>query len=579
MSATPRPLADPFLGLSPRLVLRDGGRATLANAPEGYDAHLLSTLAREAGGPWLHVARDDARAQALVEALGFFAPDLPVLHFPAWDCLPYDRMSPKAEIASARMACLSTLASRRGDGALVVVTTVNALVQRLPARAVVATHAFSAHVGNAVDLDALTAFLGNNGYARASTVREPGEFAIRGGIVDLFPPGMEQPLRLDLFGDTLESVRPFDPESQRTTGQIRSIDLVPVSEVLLDAESIQRFRRNYVSLFGAVTDEDPLYEAVSAGHKYQGMEHWLPLFHENLETLFDYLPEAPVSLDHLAQEARDTRLAMITDHYEARTDLPETKGATTALSAPRYKPLPPQRLYLAAEDWEAGLEGRTVRAFNPFEAPESGAGGSVIDAQGRAGRNFAPERAQDRGNVFAAVADHIQALHKDDRRVVLACWTQGSAERMAGVLAERGIEKTAAVSKFSDVAGLPAGVTGLAVLGLEHGFLASGYAVIAEQDVLGDRLIRQRGRSRKAQNFLTEAAALSPGDLVVHVDHGIGRYEGLQSIDVQGAPHDCLMLLYHNNDKLFLPVENIELLSRYGSDDEGTQLDRLGGGA
>ncbi len=579
VTATPRPIADPILDVSPRLLLRDGGAAVITGAPDGYDAHLLSLLVRFEGAPWLHVARDDSRAAALAEALAFFAPDLPVIRMPAWDCLPYDRVSPKAEIISQRMAALSALArlaDQDQDAPLIVITTVNALLQRVPPRSALAGQAFSATVGNQIDLEALTAFLGRNGYTRASTVRDAGEFAVRGGILDLFPPGHEQPLRLDLFGDSLESVRPFDPESQRTTGQLRGIDLVPVSEVLLSDDAIQRFRRGYVAAFGAVTDDDPLYAAVSAGHKHQGMEHWLPLFYDTLETLFDYLPDAPISLDHLAEEARTTRLAFVADYFQARQEAEKMSGLGKGLSAPRYKALPPDRLYVTENQWQEGLETRTVRVLTPFAAPDTV---RQVAASGRPGRTFAAERAQDGVNVFDALKDVVRARQGEGKRVVLACWTQGSADRMGGVLKDHGLEDVAPVARFDDVFTMPDKAVGLAVLGVEQGFETPGYILIGEQDVLGDRLIRQRKKTKKAQNFLTEAASLNPADLVVHVDHGIGRYEGLQTLEIQGQPHDCLLIIYHGGDKLFLPVENIELLSRYGSDDEAIQLDKLGGQA
>ncbi len=584
MTATPRPIADPHLGLSPRQFLQYAGHGLITRVPEGFDAHVLSALVRFNGGPWCHVARDDARVEAMAEALAFFAPDLPVIRMPAWDCLPYDRVSPKAETASQRMAGLTGLARLPQDaGPMIILTTVNALLQRVPPREVVKGHSFSARTGNDVDVDALTAFLSANGYSRASTVRDPGEFAVRGGIVDLFPPGAEQPLRLDLFGDTLESVRPFDPDSQRTTGQLSGIDLVPVSEVLLDAESVQRFRTGYVKAFGAVTDDDPLYEAVSAGHKHTGMEHWLPLFHDRLETLFDYLPDAPVTLDHLAGEARDNRLEQIADYYQARVDTADVeKGG--AFGTPRYKPLPPERLYLSLEEWQAGLEGRTVRGFAPFDAPpDSGEDGTAptrrLEADTKPGRSFAAERAQSGTNVFDVLKDYISSRIRDGKTVIVACWTTGSAERMGSVLKEHGLEHTVMTGGFDQAAALEDGQVALAVLGLEQGYEAPGYLVIGEQDVLGDRLIRRKGKNRKAQNFLTEAASLTQGDLVVHVEHGIGRYEGLRTLEVGDEPHDCLEILYHDNAKLFLPVENIELLTRYGSDDENIQLDRLGGQA
>ena len=181
-------------------------------------------------------------------------------------------------------------------------------------------------------------------------MREYGEYAVRGGIVDLWAPGTPAPIRLDFFGDTLETIRPFDPASQRTTGQVPRLDLVPASEAILTEETISRFRQNYRAAFGAVIRADPLYEAVSEGRRFAGMEHWLPFFYERLETLFDYLPGAPVVIDHLVEETIKDRLDQVRDHYEARRDAAE-KGVGTG-SAP-YKPIPPDALYLSRESWRS----------------------------------------------------------------------------------------------------------------------------------------------------------------------------------------------------------------------------------
>ncbi|MDP7604225.1 MAG: transcription-repair coupling factor, partial [Alphaproteobacteria bacterium] len=268
---------------------------------------MLAELALEArqsfGANLLHVARDEARMTGLAEALAFFAPDLVLRILPAWDCLPYDRVSPNVEVASRRMDALCSLVEGPPPG--LVLTTVNAATQRLPARDTVRDATFSAHIGDDIDTEALLAYLARNGYSRTGTVREPGEFAVRGGIIDIFPPGRGEPVRLDLFGDTLEGVRLFDPLSQLTRDRIEDVRLEPVSEVLLDDASIALYRAGYGARFGAAVGEnDPLYQAVTAGRRQLGMEHWLPLFHESLETLFDYLPGALVSLDHLADEAR-----------------------------------------------------------------------------------------------------------------------------------------------------------------------------------------------------------------------------------------------------------------------------------
>ncbi len=277
---------------------------------------------------------------ALAESLAFFAPELELVSLPAWDCLPYDRVSPNAEVASRRMDTLCRLAE--GAAPDLVLTTVNAAGQRLPTRDTVRAATFSAGVGDDIDSQALLAYLARNGYGRTGTVREPGEFAVRGGIIDIFPPGRAEPLRLDLFGDTLDGVRLFDPLSQLTSDRIQEFRLEPVSEVQLDTASIARYRAGYGARFGAAVGEnDPLYQAVTAGRRQLGMEHWLPLFHEHLETLFDYLPGAPVSLDHLADEARLSRLETIADYYQAR-QAARAGGEEGVV----YRPLEPEALYL-----------------------------------------------------------------------------------------------------------------------------------------------------------------------------------------------------------------------------------------
>ena len=268
---------------APHHLFEQPGRTTLAGAPEGLDAWLLADLAAQAAGGVLHIARDDARMAMMADSVRFFAPGLDLVLLPAWDCLPYDRVSPNPEISARRMAGLSRLA-RTATGPRLVITTVNAALQRVPDIETVKAASFQAKAGARIDEAELSAYLARNGYSRTGTVMEPGEYAVRGGLIDIFPPGSDEPIRLDLFGDTLESLRRFDALSQRTTAPESRLDLVPVSEVLLDEAAINRFRARYRELFGAVSSADPLYEAISAGRKQMGMEHWLPLFHDSLQT-------------------------------------------------------------------------------------------------------------------------------------------------------------------------------------------------------------------------------------------------------------------------------------------------------
>ncbi len=543
-----------------------GERIVMGGAPEGFDAELLRREVARAKGPVLHVARDDKRLAALRAALAFFAPDLPVLTFPAWDCLPYDRVSPNPEIVAARMATLAALAQGIA-GPVAVLTTLNAVTQRVPARDTVASASFQAAVGRRIDEAGLRDYLARMGYAPSPTVREPGDFAVRGGIIDIFPPGHPEPVRLDLFGDVLDGLRRFDPATQRTTGTLDRLDLAPASEVILDEPSIARFRQAYRAAFGAAGNDDPLYEAVSAGRKQQGMEHWLAFFHDRLETLCDYLPGAPVLLDDQSDSARAARWEVIAEQYDHRREAMTARGRVDTV----YKPAPPELLYLDDAAWDAALSPLRVIRLSPLPQPP---GPGILDAQGRAGRDFAPERQREEVNIFRALRDHVTAERKS-RAVVLASWSEGARERLSGLLAEHGLTDAQPIADARGIAG--AGAVHLAVWPLDQGFVTPDLAVISEQDVLGERLVRSPRRKRKAENFLTEAQSVSPGDLVVHVDHGVGRYTGLETITAMGAPHECLALEYAGGDRLFLPVENIELLSRFGHE-EGL-LDKLGGGA
>jgi transcription-repair coupling factor (superfamily II helicase) len=557
-------------------IAKQQGRFTVSGVPQGYDAYVAAEAAlrrAKAGekGPVLFVALDDVQADAAERTIAFFAPSLTVLPFPAWDCLPYDRVSPKPDIESRRLATLAALA-KGGDKPAVIVTTINALLQRVPPRTAIAGASFAAKNGAEVDREALVAFLAGNGYVRAGTVREPGDFALRGGIVDLWPPGEEQPLRLDFFGSTLDAIRRFDAETQLSDKKaVAEVALLPASEAPLNAEAISRFRTGYVAGFGAAGD-DPLYESVSAGRKTQGMEHWLPLFYDHLDTLFDYLPRCLVLLGHQAEESKNARLELVQDYYETREQFRHAKDDKHAIKGPPYKPLKPEALYLTDADWKAALARNIVRELTPFQAPEST--GSV-DAGGRQGRDFAPERQGGNLNVFQAAADHLKALQAAGKRVLVASWTEGSVERMGGVMSDHGVTPIRKVADWPEALKLDASAFAIACLGIERGFEAPDFVILSEQDVLGDRMVRAQTRARRAQNFIAEASSLTPGDLVTHIEHGVGRYLGLKAIDALGAPHDCLELQY-DGGKLFLPVENIELLTRYGSD-EGAQLDRLGG--
>jgi transcription-repair coupling factor (superfamily II helicase) len=539
----------------------------LSSLPEGYVPWLLADVLRAQNNA-VFVARDDAQAALIADCISWLSPTTQVITLPAWDCLPYDRASPSPRISAERLTALYALIAP-ASGKRLLITTINAALQRLLPPAAIARMVQHLKAGTQIDRDALSAVLTVNGYVRVDSVAEPGDYAVRGSLIDLYPSGSEQAVRLDFFGDEIETIRSFDPHDQRTTGTLDALILRPVSETPLDADSIKHFRQNYIAQFGGGMT-DPLYQSVSEGRRFAGQEHWLPLFNPGLVSLLDaYVPQdACVIMDAQVPASAVARLEMITDHHGARAEV------VAADKTSSYKPLAPDALYLNSDQWDAQVQNHCAHATSSFAAD----GPHVLNFDLRSARDFAPERqaAQTKGgSVFDAVRDFLKS--RTNKPVLLLCYSAGSRERINGLLGEHGVKHAALIEDAAAIATLPASSLGLGLLPLDNGFESDDLCVLTEQDVLGDRIVRRRKSGRRADNFIQELSTLTPGDLVVHFDHGIGRYEGLQTIDAGGAPHDCVSLTYAGGDKLYVPVENIDVLTRYGSENDGVTLDKLGG--
>ena len=551
-------------------VLRATEPLTLAGVPSGFLPWLAADLARAAhgsanGGRAVIIASDEAAMRALAETVPLFAPEVEVLTLPAWDCLPYDRTSPALRVMAERLATLNALQNKAKSPQLLVATE-NAATQRLLTPFRVRQLTKRIEEGTRTDRDQLIVQLNALGYERVEAVAEHGEYAVRGSLIDLFPAGETHALRLDFFGDEIESLRRFDPADQRSTDRAKAFTLMPASEALLDEQTIKRFRSRYRETFGATATGDPLYEAISDGRRMSGMEHWLPLFEERLTTLFDHLGDNDLILrDAGVDQALAARRESIDDYFANRQ-------RTMSGEAGSYRPLEPDSLYLSAQEWDAAITDRPIHLTSQFPEPESA---RTVSFGVEPARDFAPERTRQE-NVYEAVADHVGKLRKAGKKVVLASYTAGARERLGGLLSDHGLKSQKLVDSWQEALGSKT-QPALMVLPLDHGFTGPEVAVLTEQDMLGDRLVRRRRKRKAAAAFLEELATLSPGDLVVHADHGIGRYEGLTSIPVAKAPHDCVALEYAGGDKLYVPVENIELLTRYGNESEGVALDRLGG--
>lgn len=546
---------------------------TLSSVARGAQPLVMADLARAATGRAVFIAPDDAAMRSVSEAARYFAPELEVIEIPAWDCLPYDRSSPALSVSAQRLSALFRLQAGK-TGSQLLVTTVNAVTQRVltPFRIRESVREFKQ--GTMIGHESLSALLQRQGYSRTDTVVDHGEYALRGSIVDIFPSSLDQGLRLDFFGDELESLRLFDPTTQMSTGTLKQHLLLPASEALLDDDTIKRFRSKYREMFGATATQDPLYEAVSDGRRLAGMEHWLPLLEDRLATLFDYLGDGDVVvIDSGAASAAEERFKDITDYHASRQ-----KSAGQAAGS--YRPLAEAALYLSADEFAHSLETHTVHRSVIFAEPPSE---KVVDFGFGSARDFAPERARG-DNVYEAAAKHLDALAKSGKRPLLAAYSKGSRARIASILSEAGTETKLAES-WQEALGLStAKGSGRAqvvatVLPLDTGFANDQLELLTEQDLLGDRLVRRSRKRKNSDAFLAELSALGRGDLVVHVEHGIGKYLGLEPIAVGKSQHDCVMLEYRGGDKLYIPVENIDVLTRYGSSEDAVMLDRLGGEA
>ncbi len=546
---------------------------TLASVARGSLPLVLADLARAANvgaatGRAVFIAPDDAAMRAVTDAAHYFAPELKVIEFPAWDCLPFDRASPALSISAKRLSALYQLQARP-TGSQLVVTTINAVLQRVLTPFRVRESVRELKPGVVIGHESLAALLQRQGYTRTDTVADSGEFAVRGSIFDIYPSGLEGGLRLDFFGDELESLRLFDPTTQRTTGTMEGHLLLPASEALLDEATIKRFRSHYRETFGAAATQDPLYEAVSDGRRLAGMEHWMPLFEDKLATLFDYLsPGDQVVIESGALQASEERLGDIADYHRQRREVSgQAKGS--------YRPLDPAALYLKRTELDAAIAALPIHRSVIFAEPESA---KVLDFGFRSARDFTPERSAGQ-NAYEAAAKHFAALGKAGKRPLLAAYSEGSRSRIASIMAEAGTEVLLADSWQDALGKSVKGKAVALVLPLDTGFANDELELVTEQDLLGDRLVRRRKKKKDADAFLAELQALRRGDLVVHLDHGIGKYLGLEAIAAGKSLHDCVMLEYAGGDKLYIPVENIDVLSRYGSSEEGAVLDRLGGEA
>jgi transcription-repair coupling factor (superfamily II helicase) len=537
-------------------------------------ALLIAEAARSHDGLLVVVARDTQRAQALEAELKIFTGGLPVLQFPDWETLPYDAFSPNPEIVSQRIATLYRLPSvKRG----VLVVPVATLMQRIAPRAHITGSGLVLAKRQKLDLASEQRRLEASGYRHVPQVAEPGDFAVRGALLDIFPMGTAEPYRIELFDDEVESIRSFDPETQRSQQQVDKVELLPAREFPVTDEAAKEFRGNLRERFPIDVRRCPLYQDMKEGVTPGGIEYYLPLFFKQTATLFDYLADdALFVLGEGASEAADQFWTQTGERYDQRAHDIERPV------------LPPAELYLAPEKLREQFNKRLR-----VEMVDAGHEHAVDT-----GTQPAPELPLNRkGEEPGASLRHFLASYPG--RVLIAADSAGRREALIETLATAGL-KPQNIEGWSDFLlasrpkEVPAGQAGeevkfaITIASLEQGFALTRPAltVLTERELYGERVRserdrkRRRGIARDPESIIRDLTELTPGAPIVHVDHGVGRYQGLLSMDVGGMDGEFLTIEYAKGDKLYVPVAQLGLVSRYsGTAPELAPLHSLGGDA
>ena len=535
----------------------------LGEVPEGSESLLVNEISKNIDNNIFIIARDLKRYQQIKDGLDYFVNN-DVLFYPQWDCVPYDRISPNKLITSKRLETLSILSNGECKNKIIL-TTIQASCQRTLSINEIKNKFILLKPGEIVDINNLVSFFVNNGYTKTSTVREHGEFSIRGGIIDFFSP-LNNPVRLDLFGNNIESIKSFDLISQRSTELLKEVLVYPASEIALNDKTIENFRINFNKKFGSQKEKIKIYESISEGISYPGMEHWLPFFYNKTNTIFDYTDDPIIILDHLYENSLEDFLLTVTDHFQSRKEYDENKLSKIEN---KYYSIEPSYLYQEKEEYKKNLASKNCVKISPFKKP------NAKNLNGKVTSKYSNIKSQRNvSSSYEGLKKDIDSYIRENKKIIFACSSAGSSERVAKILINNGVlNDLKTLESFNDINQDNIYIT---VLNLNNGFHFEDYIFISEQDIFGEKFYRPR-IIRKAENFIREISSVMPGDAVVHVDHGIGRFENLSTLEINNAKHECLLIKYANDDKLYLPVENIEVLSRYGSEISDQMLDKLGG--
>ena len=533
-----------------------------SEVPHGSESILLEEIRSKFQRNIIFIASDIKRYNQIKDLLSFTLKG-EFLTFPQFDTSPYDRITPNKKISSERIKTLIDI-NESGDKDLIILSTVRASAQYILSKDDCLERTFELKVGMNLNIEDLATYFISNGYIKTETVREYGDFSVRGGIIDFYSPS-NKPVRLDFFGNTVDAIKIFDTSSQVSIKNLNVVKIYPNTEICLNDRSVKLFRTRFNKEFGPRKQEARIYKDISEKIIFPGMENWMPFFFKRKATILDHINNPLVIFDHNTEDAYEKFVNNTIEHYLARMDYDKVDSNQNK----KYYCLDPGELFLDINKYNQSISKFERIHFTPFNEPEG------LNFFGKKITKYL--RSKEINQIdFDKLKKDIGNFKKEEKKILIACSSRGSIFRLGQILDNHKIESTK-INEWKEYADGDIEKVKMSVIPLIGGFEIDKYVCISEQDIFGEKFYRQRS-TNKAKKFIKELSNIIPGDYVVHIDHGIGRFENLETIEIEKSKHECLLLKYSNNDRLYLPVENLEVITKYGSEGSDVLLDKLGGG-
>lgn len=522
------------------------------------NALVIANIAKR-NGKVLYIASSEEKLEQLKSQLEYFIPDKKIVFLSSWDCSPYDKISPSVSNLNLRIDALEQLLIEENK---IVITTIAAVFQYLPPIDLISIYSRKISLKDVIDREDLLKILIMLGFRRVEVASEPGDFAVRGDIIDV----VDKPeigWRIDFFGSKVEKIREFDPTTQLSSKNVESIKLMPSSEVILTQETINNFIANFDEVFSDFSNEHPLFAAISSGRKYPGMEHYLPFFYNKLTDFFAYFTPDKVVLSSEFNNNVDRFIENIEQFYSLRKQQLSTRMIDEII----FYPVENDKMWMSKDQFFDKIRGKSIYLHN-FS-------GEYVNNFELAIKRIDNFDLQARAKKISALDLFKKFREQHKGKILIACYSEGSLTRIKKLLDNYNIHWFIA-NKFEDYRKISGKNVALAMVPVDHGFSFDDLTIISEQDLIGEKIIRRKS-IKSIEKLIEEINNLQIGEYVVHQDHGIAIFSGLDAIKAAGIEHDCIKLTYDGGDILYIPVENLELLTRYGGEEDHVRLDRLGG--